>query len=172
MSEQASVAITRRDYGEAAALATESLQVARQLNALHNIGDALYMLGRSRAGEGDLASAVEALREGLLLVRDIEDRTSIPDYLEATAGLMLATGFAASATRLFAAAETARAESGLVRPPSQRSERESELDTARARLGDAEFQAAWAKGSSCAIMQAAVDALEALDSLAQVVDRV
>jgi predicted ATPase len=145
------VRLSKGDPGAAARLFTEGLTAARGVPDRLPILISLYDLALSRQTQGDLTAAAERLTEGLSLAAEAGDETSAAYYLEALAAVASLQDNRTRAVRLLAAAAALLEAKGsgwlhayVPRAPHD----DDELAALRARMGDAEFEEAWAYGRS------------------------
>jgi hypothetical protein len=147
------VRLSKGDPDAAARLFAEGLTAARGVPDRLPILISLYDLALSSQARGDLTAAAERLTEGLSLAVEAGDETSAAYYLEALAAVASRGDNPARAVRLLAAAAALLEAKGsgwlhayVPRAPHD----DDQLAALRARMGDAEFEEAWAYGRSLA----------------------
>ncbi len=84
----------------------------------------------------------------------MEEKRGTAECLEGLAGLTLAQGNPACATRLYGASEAIRQAIGAPRPPRRQAGYEQDLATLRRELGEKGFAAAWGEGQAMTPVQA------------------
>ncbi|RPI30295.1 MAG: tetratricopeptide repeat protein, partial [Chloroflexota bacterium] len=156
------VALRQGDYLRATELAEESLELRRQLGNKWGVGVSLGILGLVAIREGNWNRAIERLDESLEVRREIGDKSGCAWCLERLAEVALALGQAEKAVSLFGAGSALRASIRSVIDPVDQPEYESEIKSLRAELGEELFAAAWKKGHSLTLEQAAAYALDNL----------
>jgi hypothetical protein len=115
--------------------------------------------GRFLLHTDDPTAAAPHLAEALRFYRRAGARMHVAWMVEGLAAGALAGGDAARAARLWGAAAAARAAIGAEVWPVERGAYEQCLAEARAALGDAGFEAAWAAGLALTWEQGAAEAL-------------
>jgi tetratricopeptide (TPR) repeat protein len=151
------LALAEGEYGTARLRLEESRRLSHEMGARPGLAAALLALGELNRREGDPAAARALCAESLRLRRDLGERRGIAECLE---GLARVAGDATHAMRLFAAAQSLRDAIGASLPPSARAEYDRAVATARAVLGEAAAEAAWARGSAITWEQGADETLE------------
>jgi len=116
-------------------------------------------LGNVALAEGELALARELFAESLLLAREQGAQRVVAYCLEGLAGVAGACGQPARAACLFGAAEALRTALGIIPPPPDRARAERLLAVARTRLGEADWQVAYAEGRALPTERAILHAL-------------
>ena len=114
--------------------------------------------------QGDPIRGKTLARESLLLNRDLGSPGNIATDLEALAWIARLEGIPQRTARLLSAAEALRDVVGRPRLPSERVEPDTDLELARAALGDDEFAASWEEGQAMNLEQAIAYALEDEDA--------
>jgi len=170
LGDLGSAAYEQGDYGSACSLYEESLAILRETGNKTGVAYCLYYLGLMADTEGNYNRATSLYKQSLIMHREAEDRLGISICL---AGLGDWTGVRKRhehersggqgevAVRLLAAATILLESIGFVLRPRDRYKYEQGLSSARARLGDEEFEKAWAEGKAMNIEQAVEYALEA-----------
>ena len=136
------------------ALATAFAQADRTVYAERGRGPAELALARVERAAGDLAAAEDAAHRAMATLAAAGMRLGVIEAVELIAGLAAQGTGPAEATRLFAAAATARTDLGYSPTPSESAALAKDLDRARAALGDDVFDATWAKGSTMSLDEA------------------
>ena len=129
----------------AAALLQESRTLAEGIGFREGIAWSLEQLGLL-AAERDDPGAVTLLRDSLLIHHELRDRWRTCSVLADLAAFTLASGAAAQAAQLLAAADATREVIGTVLAPCETALHEATMTGARAALGDGAFEAAWEQG--------------------------
>ena len=143
----------RGDYNRGKALLEEGLALSRELGNKGWIALSLNRLGRFALNQEDYGRAAELLEESLTLSLDRkvveleEGDKGFPPLLEGFGGVAVGQGQAKRAARLYGAAEALReANATPILLSSERKEYDVWVATARAKLGEKDFKAAWAEG--------------------------
>jgi predicted ATPase/class 3 adenylate cyclase len=149
------------DHKRAQALYEESLIEARARGDRHAAAYSLRHLARLCLRTGEAARATELVREGLTPLMELRDRRCTPPTLEVLAYALGQRKRPGDATRLFAAAQAIRDQSGM--PPMRTDElaQARERASLEARLGKTAFAAAWSEGRGMTLEQALGYALKA-----------
>ncbi|MSP12305.1 MAG: adenylate/guanylate cyclase domain-containing protein [Chloroflexi bacterium] len=153
------VALRQGAYSTASAHFMEGLALARELGDKGFISWFTGRCGELAWLEGNQRRAAALYAESLELARGREKHFTITHLLRSVAGMAIAQGAAARAVQLCAAAaanKTAYVDQLVAFPINY----EQDLATARAQLGDAAFEAAWAAGQAMTLEQAIDSALE------------
>jgi predicted ATPase/DNA-binding CsgD family transcriptional regulator len=154
--------LDRGDGAGAEAILEEALALFRRNGDVWGEGSTLGALGQAAETRGDLAAAAARYAENLALWGEDRIPERLPDTLAGAAKLEAASGRPTAATRLLAAAGAVSETLSAVARPAERARRERAAAAARAALGDADFEAAWAAGWALAPEQAAAEAGEVL----------
>jgi hypothetical protein len=150
----------RGNYGRAKTLGMQSLSLAREMEDKWQLAMVVGWVGLLEVWSGDKPDLAEGfLKEGLALDRELGNWAYGAYCLEGFAGLAGARGQGARAARLWGAAEALRIDIGA--PPSldARPLYERSLAAARAQLGEAAWEAAFAEGRAMSAEEAAEYAL-------------
>jgi predicted ATPase/DNA-binding CsgD family transcriptional regulator len=121
---------------------------------------ALLSRGDVARAQGDLAYAADVYARGLKLALDQGGQPPLAEYLEGFAKLALADERPTRATRLLGAAKALRTRIGTPVPLVEQADYDLALAQARAQLGSAAFEAAWAEGRALDWTPATAYALE------------
>lgn len=150
-TQLAGVAAAQHDHARARQLSEEALALRRWLGDPLLIANAAYNLGAAALREGDLARAGSALGECLRIARDLGDTIHTAAALCALGevalergkgslgGAAAASGDAATAARLWGAAEALRARLGASLVPAELSVDARYVALVVERLGEEEF---------------------------------
>jgi non-specific serine/threonine protein kinase len=124
------------------------LAVARSEQVPWGSAEALNGLARTGAARGDHDRAVRLFQEELPARAGIDDRVGQMYTIEGLARSVAALGQAERAATLLRAVTELQARLGMARPTVSAafSARDAAVDAARAALGDAAFEAAFARG--------------------------
>ena len=155
------LALRTGDIPAAQARFARSLKVCRDAENKRDEAAALWCLGKTDVATGDYASARGRLAEALRAFEAFEMNSEALYCLEDYAIFLLALGKADGAARLQAATTAMRQALMLPRSPRDEPKRKANLDAARAALGAATFDAAWAEGQKWAFDDAIEYALDA-----------
>jgi predicted ATPase/class 3 adenylate cyclase len=134
------------NYDEAKRLLEEALDLARTVNDRWTTAYALAGLARVAGRQSDLPRARALMVESLALFEKVRDRRSIARGLLALAPIEAAAGECVRAVRLTGAASAIIQALGIVQTPRYAPERDRILGEARVRLGNVDFEAAFAEG--------------------------
>jgi predicted ATPase len=152
------------NYDRAEELFVEALRLVRALNTKVTTTVCLISLAHVRRKRGELATAVDALKEALQDVKNAGPERVV-DCLIEVAGILSAVGDPESAARFLAAADAIGQSVGLgALPAPERIRREIAAALDR-RADGTELEAAAAEGSRLTVEDAVDAALEALDGL-------
>ena len=151
--------------GRADAWLHEGLALARQIGDVWGLCSWLLGAGQLAWLRGQYDRAAALLREDLRLWDELGSPSGIAMALETLAWVTGAQGLTARAARLFGAAAAAREAVGTAVFPAGRADQARAEAAARADLGDAAFEAAWAAGQAMPRQQAFEYALAADEPL-------
>jgi DNA-binding CsgD family transcriptional regulator len=126
----------------------ECLQLFRRMGNLNGIGFSLHNLAHVCMHQGQYERAAAMLNEGLAVYKGLGNRLGIAMCVSALAGVALHAGEAQRAARLLGAAQALLDSIGALLDPADAKEYELNEVTARERLGEAAFLAAWAEGNA------------------------
>jgi predicted ATPase/DNA-binding CsgD family transcriptional regulator len=156
----AEVARQKGEYERAKTLGMECLSLYQELGDDLRVARTVGWLGMLTFWSGDDQNLAEGfLKEGLALNREIESWDYVAYCLEGFAGLAGERGQGARAAQLWGAAEVLRTNIGAPPTPETRPYYEPSMATARARLGEAAWEAVWAEGSTMSAEEAVEYAL-------------
>ncbi|MGH2616275.1 MAG: ATP-binding protein, partial [Thermomicrobiales bacterium] len=127
------------------------------------VSSALFGLGQVAANRGDAATAASSYAESLALAGN---QDALVVRLIGAANLAVGGGRPEAGARLLGAALGLAAPVGYVLRPPEQAHCQGAAADARASLGDASFEAAWAAGQSLSAEQAVIEATEMLTALA------
>src|SRR5262249_22661743 len=139
--------------------ATEAIAALRPLRYPFWLAVALETLAVALRNQGELAGAAGALREGLLLMRELDSLPWTAVALRRFGLLAAALGRPNEAVQLLAAGDALAGRTAVRLPPALPGEVETALSAARTRLGEAAFWAAAAAGAALSVEEAAALAL-------------
>ncbi|HLK57593.1 MAG TPA: tetratricopeptide repeat protein [Chthonomonadaceae bacterium] len=171
------LAYSQGDLVSARALLEESLTIYREVGHQWGTVATLINIGSLDKDQGDYAAARSRYTESLRLSHETGSKSQIVLTLEAFAGLAsneaLANPFGPEtpenpecretrlrqAARLWGAAQTLRKQIGAPLAPAQQQTQDREVTAARERLGEAQWEADWNRGSRTTLEQAVAFAL-------------
>jgi tetratricopeptide (TPR) repeat protein len=139
---------------------TEALAVQRALGDTRGAALSLQGLGLCALARGDIAEAASGIYEGLRLSWQTANRRELTSYVDNLAALLAADGRFERAARLCGATDAYRARMGSPLTAFERASFERTVETARAGLGHAAFQAARAAGAAAHLDELIAEALE------------
>jgi predicted ATPase/class 3 adenylate cyclase len=152
---------SRGDAERATAYYEEALTIVREMGDMLLLVSNLHNLGQVALRRGDPERAAALFREGLALARHAG--TSGVYWAESVAGMAAVAaqhGQPERAARLLGAVRAAQDASGVQMAPVDQAAFDGCVATARSRLNDGAFSAAWAEGNAMSLEQAVADALE------------
>ena len=132
----------------------KSLAVSRELGDRAGTASALHALAKVAVRTGDRAAAVAHQNESLAIRLSLGDRRGVAESLEARAILGCDVD-PANGAALFAATERAREDLRAPRNPLDEVAVRSAVTELRERLGEVEFERAWAEGRGLSLEEAA-----------------
>src|SRR5713226_1093316 len=142
------------ELGEAAAMLDEATSLAGAGAATWILGRAARIRAELRAREGDPQEAESLAHQALSFGREASDQIGLVDALELLARLVAEQNSPREAVRLWAAAESMRAELGYRRFPVEQGPYEAAVAGTKEALGPEEFAAAWAEGAKLSAEEA------------------
>ncbi len=148
------LALSQGDVATARSLAEECVVLSREKEDWWAIARSLCLLAQVEACQGDHAAARALYKESLAIAKKWNYKLHIASYLEGLAGVVVVQGEPAWAAQLWGAAIAVRNAMGAPLPPVERADYERSVATARARLGEKAFTAAWAEGRTMTPEQA------------------
>ncbi len=143
----------------ARALYEASLTRFRDVGSREGIAISLNNLADIALVQGDYVRARALAQESLAIHGELGNKSGIAANLEGVAEVAGAQGQAASAARLWGAAEVLREAIGEPLPPSDRVRHDRDRAAVRAQLGEAAWAAAWAAGRAMPLERAIEHAL-------------
>jgi predicted ATPase/DNA-binding CsgD family transcriptional regulator/tetratricopeptide (TPR) repeat protein len=149
---EAQLALGQRD--EAAAFLDEATSLASAGAMTWVLGRVARVRAELRDLEGDVKEAESLANEALGLAREAGDQLGLVDALQLLARLAAEQDSLMEAARLWAAAESLRAELGYVRFPIEQGPYEAALAMAKVALGPDEFASAWDEGAKLTVEEA------------------
>ena len=153
------LALRAGDLPKARARFLRSLQVCRDAEDKRNEAMTLWCLGKVEAASGDHGSARDRLAEALQALNAFEMNSETLACLEDYAQVLLVIGGTRNAVELQACAAAMRQALALPRSPLEEAKWQSSIQTGRATLGEAMFEAAWSAGRSFTLDEAISHAL-------------
>lgn len=155
-------ALDHEDAPRAEALFTDALGRLRQSGVVWGVSGELHQLGEVAAMRGDVQAAAAYYAESL---DGTGTRENLVGKLVAVSRLAAVGGHAETAARVLGAAEALAGTIGYVRRRPEQARLDRDAAHARAALGDAAYDAAWAAGAALSTDQAVTEALAVLDIL-------
>ena len=150
----------RDNYERAKALGMESIALWREIKDDWNLSMVVGWVGLLEVWSGDEPDLAEGfLKDALALEKELGNWAYGAYCLESFAGLAGARAQGARAARLWGAAEALRTSIGAPRPLDARLLYEPSMAAARAQLGEAAWEAAFAEGMALSAEEAAEYAL-------------
>lgn len=151
---------TAGDHAAASSLYEECIAILRAADDRWTLVEVLARSAHMALDRGDVDSAAALCVESLSLGRDLSNRFGLVTCFIRIAGVALARGQPERAVRMLGATTAGLAAIGAQLWPSDQAVFDEYLRTARARLDDSTFAAAWATGHDIDLARAASDALE------------
>jgi non-specific serine/threonine protein kinase len=149
------------DYATARAHYETALDIRRQLGYAEGIGICLNLLAMVAYRQQDLARAQALAHESLVTLRDLGAQWTVHNPLVTIAVVAAATGRSALAARLAAATEVFSQLVDVTPIPLAENMLDEALITARSKLGEQMYVAAWAGGRALSLGEAVSEALTA-----------
>jgi non-specific serine/threonine protein kinase len=150
------------DHRRAKRLAERGRALSQEVGDREGTSMALYILATVAHDSGEHERARGLFEEGLKLTAEVGDEANVAYCLEGLAGVAASEGKIAFAARLWGAAEALLEgiEATAYPHAPDRSVYEGRVSTARLRLNEAAWMAAWAEGGAMTSEQAVEYALE------------
>lgn len=142
------------DIDEAAAVLDDAGSAAESRKLTWILGRAGMVRAKLRVRQGDFAGAESLVHEAFTQVRDADDQMGLVDGLELLAAIATELDSHKEGVRLWAAAESRRAELSYARFPVDVPGHDASVAGARAALGADEFAVAWGEGAKLSIEDA------------------
>jgi predicted ATPase/DNA-binding CsgD family transcriptional regulator len=155
-------ALDHEDGPRAEALYQESLGRLRQGGVAGGVSGELHQLGEVAAMQGDTTAAAAYYAASL---DGTGTQENLVGKLVAVGRLASVSGHAETAARVLGAAEAIAETIGYVRRPPEQQRLERDAAVARAALGDAGFDAAWAAGQTLRDEEVVAEAMVVLAAL-------
>jgi predicted ATPase/DNA-binding XRE family transcriptional regulator len=167
LSFAAAASLSRGDIPRARQLAEKGLSLAREVGARDALYLTLQALATVTRAEGDHERAARLFGEGLTLSAEVEDHSSLAYYLQGLAAIAASEDRLERAARLWGAAEAILETTEIIAyaHAPDRSLYQRQVAAARARLGEAAWETAWAEGRAMTPQQAVVYALKEDEAL-------
>jgi tetratricopeptide (TPR) repeat protein len=145
----------------------ESLALAEQIGSAYSKAGSLGLDSQLALTRGETRLAATCNRESLRLWWESGDKWNLVRVLEIAAAIMVATGRAEEAARVYGAAEALReaisSPMGLLDEP----EYARNLAAARAALHEPLFTSAWEQGRRCPLAQTVAEAVDVMAAIAE-----
>jgi predicted ATPase/class 3 adenylate cyclase/Tfp pilus assembly protein PilF len=148
------------DYAAAYRCYRESLDLSRDLGSRLSTGYTLNSLAHLMLLQGDFVASQNYYRESLVILKEISEKRGWAYCFEGLAMAGIACGNVEWAVGLLAAAQALRESMGAPLTASERAEYDQASNSARTKLDEAGFAAAWAQGRTMTIEQTMASALE------------
>ena len=149
------VAFGKKDFVTARVYFEASVALAQQMADLSRHGGSLHWLGCMDLAEGNVAGALAHHHGSLANFRELGDRWGLSHCFAGFASLAAHEGNLLTAITLWSVADALREQIGSALPPVERAQRNLDLESVRARLGDnAAFERAWDDGHKLTLEQA------------------
>ena len=155
----AKAVLRANDPERAEGLCQRALELSGKVADLWGVGLAEAGLAGVAWARGSRDRAVELLKQSMLTFRDVGSRDRLAECIQELAFLARELGAPDQAVRLSAAAEAVQETGRLAFWPAVGARRAEEIEAARAFLGDAAFERAWARGHAMTAEEAVDDAL-------------
>ncbi len=152
------------DPAAARSILEEGGTIYREIRDKWGLAVSRNNLGLAALREGDYIRAVALYQEGVTLFWQVGEKVFAARCLEELAWAVSMQGDYGRATRLFGVAEAQREAFAVYMPPAARTEHDRNVAAARAQLGEATFDLAWAEGRALTMEQAIEYALEESES--------
>jgi len=146
LNDLAVLARDRGDYARSRELLDESLALCRALDNRYGLSFVLNNLSLCALAEGAYERVPPLLLESLTLARELDSREKISCVLTTLASLASVTADAATAGRLYGAADALRETIGVPMSPAEQKVHDQHLERARAEIEPEAWQAAIAVG--------------------------
>src|SRR5205807_3394915 len=147
------VALSQGDVFTARSQLEKSLALYREMGDRQRIGQSLSALAKVMVVQGDYTTARALYEESLVLAR-VGQKLNIASGLEGLASMVALQGEPTWAARLWGAADALRNAMGAPMATVERPDYEQAVATARLKLGEKVFAAAWAEGRNMSPEQA------------------
>ncbi len=154
------VTLALGDLARSHAVYAEALARQQRLGDTRGAALSRQGLGLVALAQGDLAAAERHLHEGLAESWQSASQRELAAYIDHIAALLAAQGQAARAARLVGATAAFRERSGTPLTPFEQPAYQRTLAAARAALGDAAFDTAWAAGRATPLEQVVGEEVE------------
>jgi hypothetical protein len=148
------LALERGDLGAALDYVDRSLKIREKLADKKGVADSKRTLGAIRMQQGDFHRAYEELWKSAELARGVDDKLGIAESLEQFAAYAAIKKDFISCVTLISMAEKLRCEIRIPLAGTERTVRDSQLGTARPRLGEQVFVESWEEGRLWSIVEA------------------
>jgi DNA-binding CsgD family transcriptional regulator len=153
--------LSRGDGERAMTLFEEALARDRENRDAEGIACSLVNLGLAALIRGKLGRAAKLLEESLAVLQEVQNKQTMVECLEAMAAVAGARRQTRRAARLWGATQAVRENIEAPLPPDERALLEPYLANARARVGEAAWEAAYAEGRAMGLEEAVEYALVA-----------
>jgi predicted ATPase len=148
------LALERGDLGAALDYVDRSLKIREKLADKKGVADSKRTLGAIRMQQGDFHRAYEELWKSAELARGVDDKLGIAESLEQFAAFAAIKKDFISCVTLISMAEKLRCEIRIPLAGTERTVRDSQLGSARSRLGEQVFVESWEEGRLWSIVEA------------------
>jgi predicted ATPase/DNA-binding CsgD family transcriptional regulator len=148
------MALSQGDLVAAHSLAEKGAALYQEIGHRHGTAKSLAVLGKVIATEGDYAAAQTLYEQCLAITGELGEKWVAAIYLVELGEIVAAQQQFAWAAQLWGASESLREATGIPIPSVELADYERSVSSARVRLGERAFAAAWAQGRSLAPEQA------------------
>ena len=145
-----------------------AIAAGRRLSHKTVIAHSLCALGRLAAATGAVDAAEVALREGLSICREIEDRWGVAYALQGLARAAARSGRAEQTAAMLGAADLVREELGIELYPPAQAYQTATIAEALTRISEPAFWCAWAEGKRRSVWELVSDVTTPAPSVAAV----
>ena len=150
----AAKSLEQGNYARATVEAEKALAYMREVEFAYGVANSLFILGVIAYEQGDLVRAVPLLQEALDIASTLTEVWLVTVLLDRLAIIAGETAQAEAAALLGGIVERRHEQMNTLPNATEQPDRDRSRDAARAHLGEASFDAAWAEGRALAVEQA------------------
>jgi predicted ATPase/DNA-binding SARP family transcriptional activator len=154
------VALDQCDHEYARLCHDEGLKLAKEIEDRYGCAQHLFGLGVAADQRGDLEEAGPLLRESMVMMHELGERTVVTDFFAAFASLAHKEDRLDRAVRLYAARTNLRGITGSPLQDYVIERMESELASLKGKVGEERFEKEWEAGTTLSLERAIDYALE------------